>query len=71
MSTGAFVAVAGICWCTALGFWLAAWQDRRHERRYERRQLEHVRTMPAHRLGEEPAVQAAEEIVYAAWLNTP
>jgi hypothetical protein len=67
MSTGAVVTVAAIAWCTALGLWLAAYQDRR----YERRQLEHARTMPAHRLGEEPAVQAAEEIVYAAWLNTP
>jgi hypothetical protein len=56
---------AGFGWLAALGWFL-----RRHARS-PRGRMERARTMPAECLGDERVVQLAEQIVYAAWRNTP
>ncbi|RPE39697.1 hypothetical protein EDD90_2714 [Streptomyces sp. Ag109_O5-1] len=66
--TATIAAVLTLAWCTAVGLVLAGRQDRRDE---QRTRMARARAMPADHLGDEHAVQIAEQIVYAAWQKSP
>lgn len=63
-------AVLLVLWFTPALLFVAAEAVEQQRRRRAAARLEQARAMPAEQLGDEPAVQAAEHIVWAAWTNT-